>query len=505
MSRAARLGCLAAALTSLLAGAAVVAAPSTVPPWVLPAIAAADTAAADADAIVLLDAREVTVEPDGRVTTHVRYAVRIRASRAARAARCEAAYVTGESQVRSMHAWLLPPHAEAVALGPQETADQDAEPGSVYQESRLRVIDVSARAFAGCVFAGEWTVEDRVPFLQLDFEIQRGLPVVLSTLRLEVPRGWRVEPHLFNHAAVEPVPLEDGLAWEFRDLAPVPLEPWSPPPASLAARLAVSLTPPAALRAQTFDDWRGVSRWIAGLASGQDVPDAALLARARELSAIPGEMPTVRAAAWFVQDIRYVSIQMGIGRGGGYRPRQASEVLQRGYGDCKDKANLLCALVRAMGGRAWLVPVYSGDPDYVHEEWASPQQFNHCIAAISVSDSCRAPAIAQHPVLGRLLYVDPTDPDTPCGELPAGEQGALAVIAADEAGGSFGCPPRLLRRRAPSWPWMRCSGATARWPWTFSWFLAGTPHAGFARCVEEGASERFARWPAGGCSNGSRA
>lgn len=130
----------------------------------------------------------------------------------------------------------------------------------------------------------------------------------------------------------------------------------------------------------------------------------------------------------------YASIQTGIGRGGGYTPRAAALVLERHYGDCKDKATLLRAMLAAVGIRSWLVSIYSGDPDYVRDSFPSPQQFNHAIVAVALDESIGASSEITHPTLGRLLLFDPTDESTPLGELPLSEQGSLALIVSGRDG-----------------------------------------------------------------------
>jgi hypothetical protein len=45
-----------------------------------------------------------------------------------------------------------------------------------------------------------------------------------------------------------------------------------------------------------------------------------------------------------------------------------------------------------------------------------------------VDDDVTSPAVVRHPALGRLLIFDPTDPYTQIGDLPASEQGSLALI-----------------------------------------------------------------------------
>ena len=138
-------------------------------------------------------------------------------------------------------------------------------------------------------------------------------------------------------------------------------------------------------------------------------------------------MEKIRAIGRYVQGIRYISIDIGVSRGGGMRPHAAAQVFAKSYGDCKDKANLMRAMLKAINITAYPVAIFSGDPTFVREEWASPYQFNHCIIAILVGDEAQAPTVIKHPKLGRLLIFDPTDDDTPTGDLPEHEQGQFCA------------------------------------------------------------------------------
>jgi hypothetical protein len=161
----------------------------------------------------------------------------------------------------------------------------------------------------------------------------------------------------------------------------------------------------------------------------QVMVDDALARKAYELTALAKtEYEKIRAIAHYVQNIQYISIQTGLGRGGGYRPHASTEVFAKSYGDCKDKANLMRAMLKVVGITAFPVSIYSGDPNYVQASWPSPQQFNHCIIAVKVGDQTQASTIIQHPALGRLLIFDPTDEQTPIGDLPFYLQGSLALI-----------------------------------------------------------------------------
>jgi hypothetical protein len=227
----------------------------------------------------------------------------------------------------------------------------------------------------------------------------------------------------------------NSYTWEMRELPRVEAEPSSPSVRSLAAHVAVKYGPSAAggsAASRGFDTWADVSRWYTGLADPQAALDDPLALKARELTAsAKTELDKIRAIGRYVQNLQYVSIQIGIG---GYRPHAAAQVFAKQYGDCKDKATLMRAMLRAVKLEAYPVLIYSGDRTRVREEWVSPGQFNHCIVAVRVSDETQAASVIRHPALGRLLIFDATDPSTPVGGLPDDEQGSFALVAAGDGG-----------------------------------------------------------------------
>ena len=151
----------------------------------------------------------------------------------------------------------------------------------------------------------------------------------------------------------------------------------------------------------------------------------------------------VAALAAFVQrGVRYVAIEIGIG---GYQPHSAQSVLANRYGDCKDKVTLLSAMLQELGIDSYYVLVHS-ERGAVAPNFPSVTNFNHVILAIRLPEDLgglRLYAVQDHARLGRLLYFDPTDPVTPLGYLPSGEQAAHGLLVS-EGGGELVELPSLL-------------------------------------------------------------
>jgi hypothetical protein len=386
-------------------------------------------------AVVLVNEQSNKVEKDGRIIATTHYAVRILTREGKGHAFASALYMTDTGKVRELRAWLIRSTGDVKQYDKNQVIDVGVGGLEEYNEVRRKTISGVDDAEPGSVFGYEAVTEDRSVFTQFEWHFQSRLPVLSSRFELTIPEEWRAESITFNRAAVAPVISGSTYSWELRDLPEIESEVASPEVTNLAPRLAVNVYPPKTGNGSTFSSWREVSRWLSELSDPQAASSDQLSAKARSLTdGVGNELERIRKIGRYAQSVKYVSIQIGIGRGGGYRPHAATEVLNKGYGDCKDKANLMRAMLVSLGMSAYLVSIYSGDSTYVREEWASPQQFNHCIVAVKVSDQMKVPSIVDHPRLGRLLIFDPTDEDTPVGDLPDDQQGSLALIVAGDDG-----------------------------------------------------------------------
>jgi transglutaminase-like putative cysteine protease len=133
------------------------------------------------------------------------------------------------------------------------------------------------------------------------------------------------------------------------------------------------------------------------------------------------ESPDKRLSAVlrFVQtQIRYVG--PGIGRNG-YRPYPPEIVLERLYGDCKDKATLMQAVLAALGIESWPALVSTSGDRMIDQRLPSPMLFDHVILIVAVG--------------GNEYWVDPTlITDLPDSQLlqPVYQYGKALVLRDDE-------------------------------------------------------------------------
>jgi hypothetical protein len=438
-----------ALLAILAVSAPLVRAADDTPPW-LRRVAALQVGKypPKVGAVVLLDEEEVRVEEGGRVTTTSRYAARILNRDGRGSAIGRTTYTTGTSKVREFRAWLVRPSGETKKYGKDKIIDIALSQDFIlYDESRARLIDAASDAEPGAVFGYESVVEEKSVVTQFEFAFQGRLPVLESRFTLSLPTGWKAQSATFNLEKLKPQIAgtnESSYVWELRDLPFLEPEPASPHVNALAPRLAVSFVPAEGARSgegRVFTSWTDVSRWQSELADPQSSPSEELAQKARALVAdAKTDYDKIRAIGRYVQSVKYVAIETGIGKGGGYKPHAAADVFRKSYGDCKDKANLMRTMLKVAGVDSYLVAIYSGDRNYVREEWPSPHQFNHMIVAVKVPAEIAAPAAADYAALGRLLIFDPTDSETPVGNLPEDEQGSFALVINGDRGALLRMP-----------------------------------------------------------------
>jgi len=105
---------------------------------------------------------------------------------------------------------------------------------------------------------------------------------------------------------------------------------------------------------------------------------------------------------------RYTAFEFGVHS---YQPYPVSLVERRGFGDCKDKAALLVALLRAVGVPAEFAMVRTRAAGAVDEDAYSVQLFDHAMAYV--------------PELN--LFLDGTADSMVIGELPSKDLGAMVM------------------------------------------------------------------------------
>ena len=380
-------------------------------------------------AVCLLVAGRTEVKKSGEIKSYHRVAYKILTREGVALAWLRLSY-DAKTKVFNLKAWNL--KSKKVV---HETKAKDAvetqlggSGGVLYQDVKSLLLFIP-QVEVGSIIAYEYERRHRPSILQDLWTFQLQYPVLRSRFQLQLPDNWEFHHQILQIAEFPPRSIrKNEWVWELANLPPIPEEEGMPPVVNLSAQLLVSYFPsggPRKGRGKTLSDWDDFARWTNHLMATRFTPSAEITETARRLE-------TTMALAEFVQrDIRYVAIEIGIG---GYQPHFAGETFSNRYGDCKDKVTLLRSLMKALDREIYPVLIHTGRRALV-PDFPSPLYFNHMIAAIPVSEEEQeTPAMLQHPELGRLLLFDPTNPDTPFGQLPSSVQGTTAMLIRGDTG-----------------------------------------------------------------------
>lgn len=196
------------------------------------------------------------------------------------------------------------------------------------------------------------------------------------------------------------------------DRAPFFGEPQMPPLGDLLARVNVS----------TVDGWDEYVRWERALLKNAFTSNPQLVSLSKKLV---GDGSTTqekfdRLFHYVAEEIRYQ--QDYENTIAGVRPHACPVVLERGYGDCKDKAVLLILLAQHAGIDVDFAILRTTPAGKVRKKIPN-QQFNHAIVYLPKQDGIEA---------GR--FYDPTTDGLDIGSLRADDQGAISLVLDPDSG-----------------------------------------------------------------------
>jgi len=312
----------------------------------------------------------------------------------------------------------------------KDFTDVGVEGGGVaFQDDRFRVAHAPG-ADPGAVIAYEYEQRSRPFVTEETWFLQESIPHMNQSFTLELPAGYTFGTVWAHHKPIQAADLEhQRWRWEANGTAGIDLEriPMSPSADSLAARMTVHYTGPG-LGATTDGTWKSIGEWYAQIAKDRLLSTPEIAAKAQGLADGKTDFyDKTEAIGEFVQkQVRYVAIEVGIG---GYQPHSAADIFRNRYGDCKDKATLVSAMLSAVGVHSALMMVDS-ERGVVDPE-APSLVGNHMIAAIEVPkgyDSPRLRSVVTAQTGRRYLIFDPTWEKTPFGQLEHELQGSYGVL-----------------------------------------------------------------------------
>jgi len=238
--------------------------------------------------------------------------------------------------------------------------------------------DLTALIFLNDVRPGDvldysWSLEGSNPLLggryADEFIFDARVPTRLMRHRLVWPAGRPL--HLSKPAHVEHHGSADIYTWERRDVAATDVEDSTPE----------WYDPWETVQVTEYASWNEVAQWAVALYKIDDDSHDTIARIANDIRKSSNDRDAqLVAAIRFVQDdIRYLGIEMGRGS---HEPRQPAAVMAQRYGDCKDKALFLGALLRELGVEAYPALVNTKLRHRLDDFLPSPFLFDHVITQV---------------------------------------------------------------------------------------------------------------------------
>lgn len=357
------------------------------------------------------------------------------------------AYASGVTKIGAMRGWCIPAQGKDYEVKDKDAVESggfDVEYGFLATDFRRKTLRIPASE-PGNVVGYEIEYQERPYILQDHWVFQRRYPTLEARYSLQLPPGWEYKAVWINHSEVAPSPMGNNeWQWIVKDVPEVRWEADMPPLEGLVGQMVVSFLHPSRVANAGFIKWEDMSRWEDSLVTGRKEASPEIKQKVAELTAnLTSPLSKMQRLAQYLQtDIRYVAIELGIG---GWQPHAAPEVFSKRYGDCKDKATLLSAMLREIGVDSYLVLVNTERGAVTPAMPPMMFWFDHAILAVRLPekvDDSSLQSVMVDPKLGRLLIFDPTDEYTPFGHLRGELQGNYALLVTAD-GGSLARLPQL--------------------------------------------------------------
>ncbi|HEX3533197.1 MAG TPA: DUF3857 domain-containing transglutaminase family protein [Gemmatimonadaceae bacterium] len=365
----------------------------------------------DESVVWLLDEGVLRLEPDGRGTRTYRQVVEILKEDAAeRYQERQFSYSPGHEKMTVNWIRVVKPNGEVISAQPSQIQDSDipASMGDpVYSDRKVRRVSLTG-VEPGSIVDYSYTTEELKPYLPGDFYASWAVNTPTRTMRsnyqIDVPESFNLRIREQNPRFPRTVVTRNGrkvYSWTAGNLDREKIEAFAADSGGVfqSVEIGGAIT------------WSDIAKWYADNARSRYTVTPNVAAKiAQVVAGSKTRDDSVRAIhRWVAQDIRYVSIALGMG---GYQPRAPETVVETGFGDCKDKTTLFVAALGKIGVTA--LPVILSSDGNPKRDLPTISQFDHAIAAVQKADGYQ--------------FVDLTASLVPYGQLPASEQGGFALV-----------------------------------------------------------------------------
>lgn len=297
-------------------------------------------------------------------------------------------YFNGKTDIKKFEAYSLVPS------------------GNKYKKVPVTKIDKSAEFDDDCYFDDTWCysfnfpstgigvklctyseIEIKDPYHSLHFFFCRGIPVEDTELTVTAPENIRINYKLFGMDTLDVKKLRstkgEMITYKWSSHRPTVREKdfMSPGIRYFLPHLIVNIES-CTINSKATTYWGNLENLCSWMEQKIGSVNQSISPEVRQLTdSIAGKFSDqtdkVRAIyKWIQNSIKYIAIE---DYDNALVPREASLVLKRRYGDCKDKSSLLTAMLRAIGEKASLASVGTRELPYKYSQFPFPSCANHMV------------------------------------------------------------------------------------------------------------------------------
>ena len=361
------------------------------------------------EAVILLVDEDIEVTAQNTTTSSIHVIEKVLQERGKGIGEVKIGYDSTYERVELEFARTITPDGKVVYAGKDNLRDVSKYMNfPLYSNAHLFIISMPSVEVGSIIeykvklYSSKLIEDENFTFI---YRLREPYPVAKASFNLTIPKKKDISLRFLNQEysgdfnlkpKISKVNNKKTYLWQFSQIPAIVPEEKMPPYSEINPAIVMS----------SFSSWQQIYLWWHDLFKDKLTLSSDIKDFLNELikDADSDLEKAKRIYEFCSRDIRYVGVEYGES---GYEPHSAEEVYWNRYGDCKDKATLLVALMRQAGLDAYPVLIPTREVYSISKDQPSVN-FNHAIAAINLNNE--------------LIFMDATSSTTSFEGLPLDDQ-----------------------------------------------------------------------------------